>query len=262
MANCGQDGTCQQACLDNGDPAGQSTFMAMYNCWNDSGCFDAQTDEDFSNCVVGNCYNETDACGLLTGTPADPADESYANPYGTAQINISSTYIVTDADSQLDQSMVTMGSFVSGNYGSSQIANPAAAQSYYYTMMYTEQGETVFQTIQYFTDNTGQNILNPMVIAITYADASVGSNYYGLLQQTAGGYIMLADVTVANNQLNLSCYHAFSEGEVTIQNISAAAGSAGALAVSGNVNLYSPKNYANGYGDISGQLGVDVCPAH
>ena len=259
MVDCGSDGECQQACLNNGTAEGQSTFMAMYNCWDNNGCFDAQTQEDYSNCVLNNCYDETDACGLISGGGSAAGDTSYASPYGSAQINISSTYIVTDADGNLGQEMVTMGSFISGNYGNSQIVPAAAAQSYYYTSMYTEDGETMMQTAQYFTDSTGQNILNPFVIAITNVEASVGSNYYGLLDQNGVGYIMLADVTVSGNSLNLSCYHAFSEGELTVQNLYAAAGSAGALAVSGTVNLYSPKNYANGYGDISDQLGVTVC---
>jgi len=117
------------------------------------------------------------------------------------------------------------------------------------------------QTAQYFTDSTGQNILNPFVIVITNVNASVGSNYYGLLEESGVGYVMLVDVTVSGNSLNLSCYHAFSEGELTVQNLTAAAGSAGALAVNGTVNIYSPKNYANNYGDVSDQLGVTVCPA-
>ena len=257
MVNCGQDGECQQGCYDKGDATSQSQIMALLNCLNT--CNDSSsTDEEFQNCANSQCASEISNCGLGGGSPADT---SYANPYGTAQINISSTYIVTDADSQLGQEMVTMGSFISGNIGNSQIANPAAQQSYYYTMMYTEQGETMMQTAQYFTDSTGQNILNPFVVTITNVTASVGSNYYGLLEETGVGYVMIVDVTVAGNQLNLNCYHAFSEGELTVQNISAAAGSAGALAVSGSVNLYSPKNYANGYGDISDQLGVTVCPA-
>ena len=255
VATCGQNSECQKKCYDNGTAEGQLTFWTMYNCWNNNGCFDAQTNEEFSNCVAKNCYDETTACGLDVYSYYEP----YANPYGTAQINISSTYIITDADSQIDQSMVTIGSFISGNIGNSQIVNPDAAQSYYYTMMYTEQGETMMQTAQYFTDSTGQNILNPMVVAITNVTASVGSNYYGLLEENAVGYIMLTDVTVSGSSLNLNCYHAFSEGELTIHNISAAAGSEGALAVKGTINIYSPKNYANGFGDISDQLGVKVC---
>lgn len=45
---------------------------------------------------------------------------------------------------------------------------------------------------------------------------------------------------------------------VAVSPVSVVSVSAGSV---GSVNLYSPKNYANGYGDISEQLGVDVCPA-
>ncbi len=256
MVDCGSDGDCQQGCYDKGSANGKTQIMALIQCLNT--CSESSaTDDEFQECATSQCSSEISNCEGLGGGAA--GDTSYASPYGSAQINISSTYIVTDADSQLGQEMVTMGSFISGNYGSSQIVPAAAAQSYYYTSMYTEDGETMMQTAQYFTDSTGQNILNPFVIAITNVEASVGSNYYGLLDQNGVGYIMLADVTVSGNSLNLSCYHAFSEGELTVQNLYAAAGSAGALAVSGTVNLYSPKNYANGYGDISDQLGVTVC---
>lgn len=258
MVNCGSDGDCQQGCYDKGSANGKTQIMALIQCLNT--CSESSaTDDEFQECATSQCSSEISNCEGLGGGAA--GDTSYASPYGSAQINISSTYIVTDADGNLGQEMVTMGSFISGNYGNSQIVPAAAAQSYYYTSMYTDQGETIMQTIQYFTDSTGQNILNPLVVAITNVNASVGSNYYGLLEQTGVGYIMLMDVTVVNNQLNPTCYHAFSEGELTVNNLSAAAGSAGALAVSGTVNIYSPKNYANSYGDISDQLGVDVCPA-
>ena len=255
VATC-SDSSCQQECQNSGTPEAQDTFTTMFSCWMNN-CQDVQTDEEYLDCILKNCCEETKACGMISS--CNNNNIGYPNPYGTAQINIASNYIVTNADSQLDQSIVNFGSFITGNIGNSPIVNPDAEHSYYYTMMYTEQGETVMQTFQFFTNNAGQTILNPIVVAVTNVTAYVGSNYYGLLDQNHAGYIMLGDASTANGNLDFSCYHAFSEGELNIQNIVPSAGSEGALAVSGTIDLYSPKNYANGYGDISDQLGVPVC---
>ena len=56
----------------------------------------------------------------------------------------------------------------------------------------------------------------------------------------------------------LSCFHAFGEGTVNITSIGDYANHGG-ISLNGSVTLYSPKNYAQGTGDISADLGVDVC---
>lgn len=254
VAEC-SDSSCQQECQNSGTPEAQETFTTMYNCWMDN-CQNEQTTGEFTNCIVKNCYDETTACGL----EIYDYYETYANPYGTAQINIASNYIVSEADNP-DVTKIEMGSFITGNIGHSPIENPDAVHSYYYSMLYTtEQGQTFIRTIQFFTNENGVEVFNPFVIALTNISATAGSNHYGIFEQNnPAGVIMIVDADIVDNDLDISCYHAFSEGELNIQNIVPSAGSEGALAVNGTIDLYSPKNYAYSLGDISAQLDVPVC---
>ena len=57
-----QDSNCATACVNNGSQEGQQAFMAMYNCWDSNGCFNATSQQEFDNCVNGNCGNETNTC--------------------------------------------------------------------------------------------------------------------------------------------------------------------------------------------------------
>lgn len=254
VAEC-SDSSCQQECQNSGTPEAQETFTTMYNCWMDN-CQNEQTTGEFTNCIVKNCCDETAACGIEIYDYYEP----YANPYGTAQINIASNYIVSEADNP-DVTKIEMGSFITGNIGHSPIENPDAVHSYYYSMLYTtEQGQTFIRTIQFFTNENGEEIFNPFVIALTNISATAGSNHYGIFEQNnPAGVIMIVDADIVDNDLDISCYHAFSEGELNIQNIVPSAGYEGALAVSGTIDLYSPKNYAYSLGDISAQLDVPVC---
>ena len=255
VAECG-DNSCMQECRNNGIPEAQETFTTMYNCWMDN-CQNEQTTGEFTNCIAKNCCYETEACGFF-----GPSCETYSSPYpyGTAQINIASNYIVSEADNP-DVTKIEIGSFITGNIGNSPIENPDAVHSYYYSMLYTtEQGQTFIRTIQFFTNENGVEVFNPFVIALTNISATAGSNHYGIVGlYNPTGLIMIVDADIVDNDLDISCYHAFSEGELDIQNIVPSAGSEGALAVSGTIDLYSPKNYAYDIGEISGPLGITVC---
>ena len=256
-AQCG-DSSCMEECQNSGTPEAQETFTAMYNCWMDN-CQNEQTTGEFTNCIVKNCCDETAACGIV-GPSCEIYSGPYANPYGIAQISIASNYIVTESDNP-DVTKIEMGSFITGNIGNSPIENPDTVHSYYYSMLYTtEQGQTFIRTIQFFTNENGVEVFNPLVIALTNISATAGSNHYGIFEQNnPAGVIMIVDADIVDNDLDISCYHAFSEGELDIQNIVPSAGSEGALAVSGTIDLYSPKNYAYSLGDISAQLDVPVC---
>ena len=57
------DEACAQACYDNGTPEGQSIFITMYDCWVNN-CVNAQTSDEYSECIAYNCYEESEACGI------------------------------------------------------------------------------------------------------------------------------------------------------------------------------------------------------
>ncbi len=243
-----EDNDCANACVNNGDPDGQEVFMTMYNCWADN-CANAT---DFTSCAKENCLDETEACGLSFGKDGDT---NYGSPYGNAQITLSSSYVLGEGESPA-QNTVTMGSFISGTIGNSQIGNAAAAQSYYMTQLSTQNGQTYLQSLQLYTDAQG-NPMSPIVVVVTDVNAAVGNAEYSLVSQASVGQIFMGDVTIdAQGYLNIPCYDAFAEGTLSIQGIQATQG--GNFTLSGTIDLYSPANYM-GYGDIQQDLGASAC---
>ena len=256
FAQC-QDNDCANACVQNGDPAGQQVFMTMYNCWSNN-CANASTNEEFTDCVIANCNAETEACGLRVA-PVD-GDSSYKSPYGSLNINFSVDQIANDSDGQQSTVGITQAAFATGTYGNgSTSVTPADAYMIQSMASYSvdaQYGNSVgVQQIPVYNNN-GQGVGgNPVVIfVVDEENAAVGALNTSLYQ---GAQAMLYVVDVNWNSGQISCFHAFGEGTVNITNIGDIANH-GALSMNGSVTLHSPKNY-DGNGDISSQLGVTVC---
>ena len=261
FAQC-QDNNCATACVENGDPAGQEVFMTMYNCWSNN-CASASTNEEFTDCVVANCNAETEACGLRV-TPAE-GDPSYNATYGSLSISFSVDQIANDSDANNQQSTVgiTQAAFATGTYGNgSTSVTPADAYMIQSMASYYEQSQNgqLYKGIQvqqipvYVQGNQGVGG-NPLVILDIPEDSAAVGAIKTSLYQDGQAQLYVVDVNWSTSQI--SCFHAFGEGTVNITNIGDIANH-GALAINGNVTLYSPKNY-DGNGDISSQLGVPVC---
>ena len=63
MADCGQDSTCQQGCMDKGSPEGQAQASALIQCIGNS-CATETEQAGWINCVNTNCSNELSDCGI------------------------------------------------------------------------------------------------------------------------------------------------------------------------------------------------------
>ena len=258
FAQC-QDNECAQACLDAGDPAGQDLFMDMYTCWSNN-CANETTNEGFSNCVVNNCYDETDACGLMGGGGGEDADTSYNSPYGSLSLQFSVDQIWNESDGQQSEVGTTQTAFASGTYGNASASvTPADAYMIQTSAMYNSDAQygnsvALQQVPVYVQGNQGVGGNPVVILSIDEENAAVGSLKTSLYQG-AQATLYVVDVNWSTGQLN--CFHAFGEGTVNITNIGDIANH-GAIALNGNVTLYSPKNY-DGNGDISSQLGVTVC---
>ena len=260
MVDCGQDGNCQQGCYDKGSSAGQSQIMALINCLNT--CSESSsTDEDFQNCANSQCSSEISNCEGLGGGEA--ADTSYNSPYGSLSLNFSVDQVANDSDGQQSTVGIVQAAFATGTYGNgSTSVTPADAYMIQSMAAYYQQssggqtytGVQVQQIPVYVQGNQGVGG-NPLVILdIPEENAGVGTLNTSLYQ---GGQAQLYVVDVDWNTNQISCAHAFGEGDVNITNVGDIA-QHGALALNGNVTLYSPKNY-DGNGDISGQLGIPAC---
>ena len=238
------DQACLDACIANGTPTDQNLFITMYNCWGNN-CANASTNDEFTDCIAANCANETEACGLSV---PKQGDETYPAPYGTLQINVASTYILTN-ETQLQQNMVNMSSFATGNLGSSDIVPAGAGMSYYYAALVTDSGQQYFQIVQNYTDSTGQTQLNPGIFIILPATAAPGTVHFGLDNESVGQMFV---VDFNGNQVG--CYHGFGYGDLTLTAANAAAGASGNVSMSGSIEIYSAANAPMYGGDITSQL--------
>jgi len=255
MADCNNNDTCPQECLNNGTAEGLEVFTTMHNCWTQN-CANEQTNEGFTNCVVANCKAETEACGLIVDD-GNQADTSYNSPYGSLSLNFSVDQVGND---YYDQTGIVSSAFATGTYGNgSTSVTPADAYMMRSSASYYQENSYSAVQVQQIPvySNNGQDAAggNPVVILeIPKKNAYVGTLKTSLY---SGSQAMLYVVDVNWDSNAISCVHAFGEGYITITNIGDFTDH-GPLAFNGNVTLYSPKNY-EGNGDISGQLGIQAC---
>ncbi|MBO4699948.1 hypothetical protein J5690_10155, partial [bacterium] len=150
--------------------------------------------------------------------------------------------------------------FATGTYGNgSASVTPADAYMIQSMASYSvdSQGNTIgIQQVPVYVQGQQGVGGNPVtILVIDEENAAVGSLNTSLFQ---GAQAMLYVVDVNWGTGYLSCFHAFGEGTVNITSIGDYANHGG-ISLNGSVTLYSPKNYAQGTGDISADLGVDVC---
>ncbi|MBO4440909.1 hypothetical protein J5834_02230 [bacterium] len=241
VADC-TDQTCFDACIANGTQADQNLFVAMYSCWSNN-CANASTSDEFTECAKANCLNETEACGLGFPEEGNPA---YPAPYGHMDVNVGASYIITN-ESSLDQSMVTMSYFATGNIGNGTL-QPAGAQGAYYYAMH--QG-TYVGVVQSPFANNGQTVLNPVVM-MQFADTIAPGSVSAGLTQSDDVIILIFD---SDSQGNTTCYHGFAVGNLTVNSINLAAGASGSISISGSqLEIYSSENAPLYGGNITSDL--------
>lgn len=250
MVDCGQDGTCQQGCFDKGDATSQAQLNALLQCLNT--CNDSSaTEEEFQNCANAQCATEISNCGLGGG---DPADTSYNSPYGSATLNFSTQYIYVNQNDQSQDGFV-MSPFANGSIGNTGSFSLAPADAYA-TISYAMAMQGMVAVVQQPYYAQGQQAVPGTLAVQLVFDANtiaVGSGTIGLTQDDLGQMYVLDE---ENGQ---ECMHAIAMGDVSInalENITTG-GAGSALALTGNVTFYSPKNVP-GYGDITNAFSTPV----
>ena len=250
MVDCGQDGTCQQGCFDKGDATSQAQLNALLQCLNT--CNESSsTDEEFQNCANAQCATEISNCGLGGG---DPADTSYNSPYGSATLNFSTQYIYVNQNDQSQDGFV-MSPFANGSIGNTGSFSLAPADAYA-TISYAMAMQGMVAVVQMPYYAQGQQAVPGTLAVQLVFDANtiaVGSGTIGLTQDDLGQMYVLDE---ENGQ---ECMHAIAMGDVSInalENITTG-GAGSALALTGNVTFYSPKN-GPGYGDITNAFSTPV----
>ncbi len=256
MVDCGQDGACQQGCFDKGDSTSQAQINALIQCLNT--CSESSaTDDEFQECANSQCATEISNCGLGGG---EEPDTNYNSPYGSVSLNFSIDQIANASDGQQSQVGIAQAAFATGTYGNGAMSvTPADAYMIQTNASYnlsSQYGNSIdIQQIPVYVQGNQGVGGNPIVaLSIPEEYAAVGT-LNSSIYQGAQAQLFVADVNWSTSQI--SCIHAFGEGDINITNLGDFANHGG-IALNGNITLYSPKNY-NGNGDISAQLGVPVC---
>lgn len=254
---------CTDPCVEKGSAEGQADANALLNCFYTK-CGSVQTQEEFNDCVVDSCYNEADKCELLSGGSggAEPADNSYANPYGSATLNFSTQYIYIDTNDSSQEGMVALfADGAIGNNSSFKLQPDNADGGSSYAFYVAQQGIlAVAQSPCYAQTQNGQQVCMPGDFRIEMLfdpnATSVGSFGIGVENQSD---VFMAVWDKANPNDEEECLHAIGvgTGNITVANNLTAGGNGSALAFTGNVTFYSPKNFKD-YGDVTGRLFVDA----
>lgn len=251
------DAECTGACIEKGNQDGQNKANTMIDCFLGK-CGQSTSQEEFNNCLNEQCASEIQACGI-GGSGGSDGDSSYKSPYGSLKLTVNVEAIASLADQEEQkqedsQNMVGImtSAFATGTYGNgSTSVVPAAAagaqSSVYYIYETDEETGQIYegvgiQQMPAIQQGDGYVAGNPLVIMSIDKDAAaVGSIDVSPFTGSKAS-IQIVEVNWNTNPASLKCLHAFGEGSITITDAGDIANN-GPLAFSGDITLYSAKNY-------------------
>ena len=252
---CGTDSNCMADCYNQGSEDAQATFMELFQCQ-----YSCQQTSDCD--VETECATEIDNCGL-NGTAAD---SDYNAPYGSLELSLEIDAIASLEDQQNSSS--TVGTiwyeFAQGTYGNGEepvfpegsypITQVSYSQETSDTGAVISESVTIEQTTLVPVEGGSFDFVNPAIMMNIPGDATIGEVSTSVWDENAA-VIYIFDIDWSEG--TIACLHAMGEGSINITNIGDIANN-GALAFTGSVDLYSPKNYSNGK-DMSSMLPFTVC---
>jgi len=254
---CVRNDPCEEGKFWNGSACVVNTQCDSNPCGEHShstGCTATAWNKYECGCESGYFWNGSECYQGIA------PDLNYNDTYGTLSLNFYIDRVLNSSDTQLTQSDVFMGYFAAGTYGNSTAsvvpANVATSYSY---ALYADGNITVQQM---HVNGSGDDIVNPIFfLQIPEEKATVGTHEVHSINNENLSFstqsISFAMVNTSNLGTVITCYHALGEGTITISNIGDFTDH-GPLGFTGDITLYSPKNYKN-YGDISSQLDYPAC---
>ena len=254
------DAECTGACIEKGNQDGQDKANTMIDCFIGK-CGQSKSQEEFNNCLNEQCASEIQACGI--GGGGAEADGSYNSTYGTLKVNVSIDAVATieDQEEQKEQQKqyeqtgqepenpnydgYITSAAITGTYGNgSTSVVPAGSASTIAFVSWgeetTSQGPWEGVSVQQISYDSGNNPMNPIILLSIDADAvAIGSIDVSPFQGSVAS-IQVIDINWTTQKAK--CMHAFGEGSLKIT-VADDVENGGALALSGEITLYSPKNY-------------------
>ena len=268
--------SCRQECYNNTTPQGRVDYEDLYYCAKDNGCLALMSSDDaaYTECMTTNCPDEATKCDMLNGSGTE-ADTRYNSPYGHLTLNFSVDQIATQADQdaqnqaaqQQQESDNKTGqvtyAYASGTYGNSGTAkvipDNAATDKIYSSAAYRQEnmddndpkndfeGVAISQTYAYQTgvDNNNNPTYeqgNPAVLLKIRKEAfAAGSIDISPFNNTKV-WIQVVEMDWSVNPAKLVCVHATGEGTLNITTATGDIANHGALAFTGEADIYSPRN--------------------
>ncbi len=244
--------SCLQSCLKKGEESEAEKFTGMYDCWLKK-CGDKVLDDEFLSCVEENCQEKTEGCGL--DMKAEDSSWRLPDPYGVVTISLASSYIVTADDTEVGKESLKLTDFARGYIGSTAVEpDYYSTYSFYSTDLAELENGKFLRTVQYHLDDDNNYSMNAMLllpenvekgkVKIGLDDDSVGKLIFGVLSIETGEIV---------------CVDGFGAGELNIKAVNAAPRTEGKLAVSGEINVYSPLNPPDDNTDYMAKAGAPLC---
>ena len=244
--------SCLQSCVKKGEESEAEKFSGMYDCWLNK-CGDKVLDDEFLSCVEENCKEKTESCGL--DMKAEDSSWRLPNPYGTVTVSLASSYIVTADDTDAGREALKLTDFARGYIGSTAVEpDYYSTHSFYSTDLAELEDGKFLRTLQSHLDEDHNYSMNAMLllpenvgkgkVKIGLDDDSVGKLVFGVFSPDTGEIV---------------CVDGFGAGELNIKAVKVAPKTEGKLAVSGEINVYSPLNPPDDKADYLAKTGAPLC---
>lgn len=249
-------------CVHN-DPCEEGKFWNGSECVNP--CEPNPCGEHSTGVCTATAWNQFE-CGCDDGYfwkgsecyKGSAPDLNYSDPYGSISISFYANQIRNETDIDTNNG-ANFGAFATGIYGNGTTSvTPNDVYIMYSAAQYYDRSDStgveIYQ-IPVYEQNSQAIYGEPvLVIEIPAESATVG-------EHTVSSYpgntpVQIKFVKYESDGSEIICYHALGEGTINISEVGDIANH-GSLGFSGEIPLYSPKNY-KGY-DISSLLDYPTC---
>ena len=244
--------SCLASCLKKGAEGEAEKFSEMYNCWLEK-CGNSVLDDDFVSCAEENCKEKTENCEV--SLKSEDGSKRFPKPYGKVTVSLASGYIITVSDTEVPKEALKVTDFARGYIGSvATEPDYYSTDSFYATDLAELENGKFLRTVQYHSDEDYNFFISAMLllpenvekgkVKIGLDDDSVGRLIFGVFNGETGEIV---------------CADGFGEGELNIKAVKALPGTEGKLAVSGELDIFTPYNEPEKFDKFMSKLDKPLC---
>ena len=242
---------CLKSCLKKGREGEAEKFSEMYDCWLKK-CGNTVLDDEFVSCAEENCKEKTESCEVSL-KPED-AVKRFPKPYGKVKVSVASSYIITTGDSEPPRDAYKGTDFAQGYIGSvtTEPDYDYSSTTFYYTRLIESEDGNFLKTVQYHSESDFSGFT-----AFLFLPENVGKGKVKIgLDDDSVGQLLFGRITDSGE---IVCYDGFGAGELEVKAVKALSGSDGKLAVSGELDIFTPYNEPENFDKFMSELGKPLC---